>query len=45
MKKILTIIWKDTILRFSSRSELIFFLILPIIFTFILRVGRATRVG
>jgi ABC-2 type transport system permease protein len=39
MKKILAIIWKDTILRFSSRSELLFFLILPVIFTFILAGG------
>ena len=27
MKKVLNIIWKDTILRFSSKSELLFFLI------------------
>jgi len=36
MKKILAIVWKDTVLRFSDKSELLFFLILPIIFTFIL---------
>lgn len=34
--KILTIIWKDSRLRFASASELLFFLILPIVFTFIL---------
>ena len=33
------IIWKDTLLRFASRSELLFFLILPIVFTFILAGG------
>ena len=45
MKKILNIIWKDTILRFSSRSELLFFLILPIIFTFILAGGTGSQGG
>ncbi len=45
MKKILNIIWKDTILRFSSKSELIFFLILPIIFTFILAGGTGNQGG
>jgi ABC-2 type transport system permease protein len=39
MKKILNIFWKDTILRFSSKSEMLFFLILPIVFTFILAGG------
>ena len=43
MKKILNIIWKDTILRFSSKSELIFFLILPIVFTFILAGGTGNQ--
>ena len=43
MKKIFTIIWKDTILRFSSRSELLFFLILPIVFTFILAGGTGIQ--
>lgn len=43
MKKILSIIWKDTILRFSSKSELLFFLILPIIFTFILAGGTGNQ--
>ncbi len=35
-KKITAIAWKDTIIRFSSKSELLFFLILPIIFTVLL---------
>ena len=45
MKKILNIIWKDTILRFSSKSELVFFLILPIIFTLILAGGTGNQGG
>jgi ABC-2 type transport system permease protein len=36
MKRITAIAWKDTLLRFSSWSQLLFFLILPIVFTFIL---------
>ena len=39
MKKIFAIAWKDTIIRFSSASELIFFIILPIVFTFLLAGG------
>ena len=34
--KITAIAWKDTIIRFSSKSEILFFLILPIIFTVLL---------
>ena len=34
--KITAIAWKDTVIRFSSKSELLFFLILPIIFTTLL---------
>jgi len=45
MRKIITIIWKDTLLRFSSRSELLFFLILPIFFTFILAGGTGNQGG
>jgi ABC-2 type transport system permease protein len=36
MKKILAIAWKDTLNRFADKSELLFFLILPIIFTLVL---------
>jgi len=43
MKKIINIIWKDTILRFSSRTDILFFLILPIVFTFILAGGTGTQ--
>jgi ABC-2 type transport system permease protein len=39
MKKILAIIRKETIVRFSSASELLFFIILPIVFTFLLAGG------
>lgn len=36
MKKIFAIAWKDAIVRFSSFSELLFFIILPIVFTLLL---------
>lgn len=39
MRKLAALIWKDTILRFSGASELLFFLILPIVFTFLLGGG------
>lgn len=39
MKKIFAIAWKDAIVRFSSSSELLFFIILPIVFTFLLAGG------
>ncbi|MFC2063718.1 ABC transporter permease [Chloroflexota bacterium] len=39
MKKILAIAWKDAIIRFASSSELLFFIILPIAFTFLLAGG------
>jgi ABC-2 type transport system permease protein len=39
MKKIIAIAWKDTKIRFSSKTEWIFFLILPIVFTVILAGG------
>jgi ABC-2 type transport system permease protein len=45
LKKILYIIWKDSILRFSTKSELLFFFILPVIFTFILAGGTGTQGG
>ncbi len=35
MRKIATIAWKDALARFSSRSEILFFLVLPLLFTFI----------
>ena len=42
MKKILAIAWKDAIIRFSSPSEWLFFIILPIVFTFIFAGGVPT---
>jgi len=39
MKKIFAIAWKDAIVRFSSSAELLFFIILPLVFTFILAGG------
>ena len=39
MKKMLAIALKDTRMRFASRSEWLFFLILPIIFTLVLAGG------
>jgi len=39
MKKIFAIAWKDAIIRFASKSELLFFIILPIFFTFLLAGG------
>lgn len=34
--RLLAIIWKDGLVRFSSKMEIIFFLLLPILFTFLL---------
>lgn len=42
MKKIFAIAWKDAIIRFSSSSELLFFIILPVIFTFLLAGGTSS---
>lgn len=39
MNKIMVIAWKDTLLRFSSWAEWLFFLILPIVFTLVLAGG------
>jgi ABC-2 type transport system permease protein len=39
MNKILAIAWKDAIVRFASSSELLFFLVLPVVFTFLLAGG------
>lgn len=39
MGKIAAIIWKDARLRFSGPSELVFFILLPIVFTFLLAGG------
>jgi len=39
MKKIFAIAWKDAIIRFASSAELLFFIILPVVFTFLLAGG------
>lgn len=39
MRKLLAIAWKDALVRFSSRSELLFFLVLPLVFTFLIGGG------
>ena len=39
MRKILAIAWKDAIIRFASSSELLFFIVLPLVFTFLLAGG------
>ena len=39
MKKIFAIAWKDAIIRFASKSEWLFFLILPVTFTFLIAGG------
>jgi ABC-2 type transport system permease protein len=39
MKKLFAIAWKDAIVRFASSSELLFFIILPVVFTFLLAGG------
>jgi ABC-2 type transport system permease protein len=39
MKKIFAIAWKDAIVRFTNPSEWLFFIILPLIFTFLFAGG------
>ena len=39
MKKIFAIAWKDAIIRFASSSELLFFIVLPLVFTFLVAGG------
>ena len=39
MKKIFAIAWKDAMIRFASPSELLFFIVLPLVFTFLLAGG------
>lgn len=40
MRQILAIIRKDVLLRFASPSEWLFFILLPILFTFVLGMGN-----
>ena len=39
MQKIFAIAWKDAIIRFSGPAELLFFIVLPLVFTFLLAGG------
>jgi ABC-2 type transport system permease protein len=39
INKLAAIGWKDTLLRFSSKSEWLFFLVLPVVFTFFIAGG------
>ncbi len=39
LQKIFAISWKDALIRFSSASELLFFIVLPLFFTFLLAGG------
>ncbi len=39
MKKIFAIAWKDAIVRFGSVSELLFFIVMPLLFTYLLAGG------
>jgi ABC-2 type transport system permease protein len=45
MRKIIAIIWKDTRVRFSSGTEWLFFIILPVVFTFIIGGGFGEAPG
>jgi ABC-2 type transport system permease protein len=43
MKQILAIAWKDTLVRFSSRAEWLFFLILPVAFSLVLNAASSSQ--
>ena len=43
MRKIAAIAWKDALIRFASRSELLFFIILPLVFTYLLAGGTPSK--
>ena len=45
MNKFFAIVWKDALVRFASRMELVFFLVLPLVFTFLLGGGLGTGAG
>jgi len=45
LNKLAAIIRKDTLLRFEGRSELLFFLILPLVFTFLIGGGMPAASG
>ena len=43
MRKIFAIAWKDTLVRFTSPAEWLFFLILPLLFPIILSAGTGPQ--
>jgi ABC-2 type transport system permease protein len=43
MRKIIALSWKNSIVRFSGRSEILFFIILPVLFTFLLSGGAGAQ--
>jgi ABC-2 type transport system permease protein len=45
MKQILAIAWKDTLVRFASRGEWIFFFVLPVVFTMVISFGAGSAYG
>jgi ABC-2 type transport system permease protein len=45
MKQILAIGWKDTLIRFSSRGEWLFFIILPVVFSLVVSFGVGSAYG
>jgi ABC-2 type transport system permease protein len=45
MKRILAIAWKDTLVRFASRGEWVFFLVLPVVFTLVLNFASGSAFG
>lgn len=45
MKKLFAIAWKDAVIRFSTLAELLFFIILPIVFTLIMAGGTPSGEG
>jgi ABC-2 type transport system permease protein len=45
MKKVFAIAWKDALTRFASPSELLFFIVLPVVFTFLLAGGTPSGEG
>jgi ABC-2 type transport system permease protein len=45
MRKIIAIIWKDMLVRFASASEWLFFIVLPVVFTFIIGGGFGDAPG
>lgn len=45
MRKLLTLAWTDIRLQFTERSEIVFFLVLPLIFTSILALAQGNSAG